>query len=84
MPDPLLAALAQIVGPGHVLSEPEARAGYERDWTGRWRGDALAVVRPADTAEVAAVVSACARAGAATPGRQAPRAVPRSSCSPPA
>jgi FAD/FMN-containing dehydrogenase len=65
MPDPLLAALAQIVGPGHVLSEPEARAGYERDWTGRWRGDALAVVRPADTAEVAAVVSACARAGAA-------------------
>jgi FAD/FMN-containing dehydrogenase len=65
MPDPLLATLAEIVGPGHVLSEPQTRAAYERDWTGRWRGEALAVVRPADTGEVGAVVSACASADAA-------------------
>lgn len=60
----LLHALAGITGPAHVLSDPSLRAGYERDWTGRWRGDALAIVRPADAGEVAAVVRACAAAGA--------------------
>jgi FAD/FMN-containing dehydrogenase len=60
MSDSLLAALTAAVGPAHVLSDPELRAGYERDWTGRWRGDALAVVRPADTAQVSAVLTACA------------------------
>jgi FAD/FMN-containing dehydrogenase len=64
MAPPLLTALAEIVGPGHVLDDPQARAGFESDWTGRWRGQALAVVRPADTAEVAGVVSACADAEA--------------------
>jgi FAD/FMN-containing dehydrogenase len=64
MPTPLLATLAGIVGPAHVLSDPSLRAGYERDWTGRWRGDALAVVRPADTGEVTAVVRACGAEGA--------------------
>ncbi|WP_313950822.1 FAD-binding oxidoreductase [Accumulibacter sp.] len=33
------------------------------DWRGRYRGAAIAVVRPASTAEVAAVVRACAEAG---------------------
>jgi FAD/FMN-containing dehydrogenase len=64
MVPPLLTALAEIVGPGHVLDDPQARAGFETDWTGRWHGEALAVVRPADTSEVSAVVSACAAAGA--------------------
>jgi FAD/FMN-containing dehydrogenase len=32
------------------------RAGFETDWTGRFHGDALAVVRLADTAQVAGVV----------------------------
>jgi FAD/FMN-containing dehydrogenase len=64
MAPPLLTALAEIVGPGHVLDDPQARAGFESDWTGRWRGQALAVVRPADTAEVAGVVSACVDAEA--------------------
>jgi FAD/FMN-containing dehydrogenase len=54
--------LAGIVGSPHVLSDPSLRAGFERDWTGRWRGDALAVVRPADTDQVAAVVQACGQA----------------------
>lgn len=57
--------LAEIVGPDHVLSDPELRAGFERDWTRRFGGPARAVVRPADTAQVQAVVRACAAAGAA-------------------
>jgi FAD/FMN-containing dehydrogenase len=61
----ILDALAAAVGPGHVLTEPDARAGFERDWSGRWHGDALAVVRPADTGQVSAVVSVCADAGVA-------------------
>lgn len=58
-------ALAAIVGAGHVLSDPELRAGYERDYTGRFGGPARLVVRPADTAQVAAVMTACAEHGAA-------------------
>jgi FAD/FMN-containing dehydrogenase len=53
------------VGARHVLTDPELRAAYERDYTGRYVGQARLVVRPANTAEVSAVVSACARAGAA-------------------
>ena len=37
--------------------------GYELDWRKRERGKSLAVVRPASTAQVAAVVQACAVAG---------------------
>jgi FAD/FMN-containing dehydrogenase len=54
------AALAAIVGRDHVLTDPDVRAGYEVDWTGRFRGRARAVVRPADGDEVAAVVAWCA------------------------
>ena len=36
---------------------------WERDWRKRWHGQALAVVRPGSTSEVAAVVQACARHG---------------------
>ena len=63
--DPLLSELAEVVGAAHVLSDPDARAAYETDWTGRWRGRARAVVRPADTGEVAGVLAACARHGVA-------------------
>jgi FAD/FMN-containing dehydrogenase len=65
VPVSLLQTLAGIVGAGHVLGDSARRAGYERDWTGRWVGEALAVVRPADTEQVAAVVRACADAGTA-------------------
>lgn len=54
-----------MVGAGHVLVDADVRAGYEVDWTGRWRGEALAVVRPGSTSEVAAVVQACRGAGVA-------------------
>ncbi|UUZ73538.1 FAD-binding oxidoreductase [Polaromonas sp. P1(28)-8] len=58
----LLETLRQIAGPGQVLNEGDLTA-WELDWRKRSRGKALAVVRPATTAEVAAIVKACAAAG---------------------
>ncbi|MGV9711795.1 FAD-binding oxidoreductase [Gordonia sp. NPDC003424] len=60
----LLDALRAIVGEHHVLTDADATAGYLSDWTGRWTGQADAVVRPRTTDEVAAAVAACAAAGA--------------------
>jgi len=59
----LLDALRSAVGAAQVLSAGDLSA-YELDWRRRWRGKALAVVRPGTTAEVAQVVRACAAAGA--------------------
>ena len=61
----MLEALAEVVGAEHVLTDPALTAGYERDWTGRFGGRARAVVRPADTAQVAGVLAVCAAARAA-------------------
>ena len=63
-PGELTAALVDAVGADHVLTDADRRAPYEVDWTRRWHGECLAVVRPASAAEVAAVVRACAAAGA--------------------
>jgi FAD/FMN-containing dehydrogenase len=60
----LLDALRGIVGAAQVLTDGDLSA-FEQDWRRRWRGRALAVVRPGSTAEVAAVVRACAAAGTA-------------------
>ncbi len=57
--------LREVVGPQHVLVDPDLRAPYETDWTRRFTGEARCVVRPASTAEVSAVVRACAEAGVA-------------------
>ena len=65
MKEQLLDAMRSAVGPGHLLTDPDLRASYETDWTRRWSGSALAVVRPGSIDEVAAVVRACAAAGAA-------------------
>ncbi|MBT3069046.1 FAD-binding oxidoreductase [Rhodoferax sp. U11-2br] len=62
----LLSELRSLVGEAHVLSEGDLSA-WEQDWRQRARGKALAVVRPGNTAEVAAVVQACARHRAAHP-----------------
>ena len=63
--DPVfLDQLRQTVGAAHVLTEGDLTA-YEQDWRRRVRGRALAVVRPGSTAEVAAVVRACAARGVA-------------------
>jgi len=61
---PLLGTLRAAVGAAHVLTEGDLSA-WEQDWRRRWHGKALAVVRPASTAEVAAVVKACAAHGTA-------------------
>jgi FAD/FMN-containing dehydrogenase len=55
--------LVEIVGGSHVLLDTDLRASYESDWTGRFRATARAVVRPADTAETSAVLTACRDAG---------------------
>lgn len=62
--DNLLTQLRSIVGAEHVLHEGDLSA-WEQDWRRRSRGRALAVVRPANTEQVAAVVRACAAAGTA-------------------
>jgi FAD/FMN-containing dehydrogenase len=61
----LIDALTGIVGAAQVLSDPADIAPFVTDWRGRYRGAALCVVRPGCTAEVAAVVKACAEAGVA-------------------
>jgi len=58
----LLREFAAVIGEAHVLTG-DAAAGYAVDWTGRFRGHAPAVLRPADTAEVAAVLAVCREAG---------------------
>lgn len=65
MDDPLADAVAQMVGPGHVLRGEEATAPYRTDWTGRFTGPCRFVVRPADTGQVAAVLARCSAAGQA-------------------
>jgi FAD/FMN-containing dehydrogenase len=59
----LIEQLRSIVGAAQVLADGDLTA-WEQDWRKRVRGKALAVVRPGSTAEVAAVVRACAAAGA--------------------
>jgi FAD/FMN-containing dehydrogenase len=61
----LESRLAEVVGPGHVLTDPDVTAGWCVDWTGRYRGTTPAVVRPGSTAEVAAVVAVCRELGVA-------------------
>ncbi len=58
----LIEQLRTRLGAAQVLTEGDLSA-WELDWRRRWRGKALAVVRPGSTAEVAAVVQACAAAG---------------------
>ncbi|MGR4867561.1 FAD-binding oxidoreductase [Variovorax sp. LARHSF232] len=60
----LLEQLRRIVGETQVLTEGDLTA-WEQDWRKRERGKALAVVRPANTQQVADVVKACAAAGTA-------------------
>ncbi len=62
LPGALLRALAAIVGEPQVPTG-DATAGFAVDWTGRFQGRTPAVVRPGDTAEVAAVLALCTDAG---------------------
>ncbi len=57
--------LAAIVGRSQLLSAAADMAPFLGDWRGRYRGEALCVVRPGSTDEVARVVACCAGAGVA-------------------
>jgi D-lactate dehydrogenase (cytochrome) len=59
-PEQLCARLAEVVGAAHVLTDPADTTPHATDWRKRWFGKALAVVKPATTAEVARVVKLCA------------------------
>jgi FAD/FMN-containing dehydrogenase len=63
--DGVLSELRAIVGERHVLVDADLRAGYEVDWSGRFRGSTPAVVRPGSVEEVAAVVGYCRDNGVA-------------------
>ena len=63
-PNALLVELRALLGEQQVLTDGDLSA-WQIDWRKRWVGKALAVVRPGSTAEVAAVVQACARHGTA-------------------
>jgi FAD/FMN-containing dehydrogenase len=62
-----LAAMRAAVGEAHVHCptgpDDAAYSSQQTDWRGRYHGWALAIVAPADTDEVAAVVRVCARHG---------------------
>lgn len=59
MPFDLISALGQLVGTQNVLTGTDATPNY-RDQRGNFVGTALAVVLPADTQQVSAVVTFCA------------------------
>ena len=60
MTDDFLGRCRAIVGADHVLADEAAMAPYLTDWRGRFTGRARAVLLPADRAEVARLVQACA------------------------
>ncbi|MFV9656464.1 FAD-binding oxidoreductase [Pseudomonas sp. NY15366] len=63
--DALLQALREAVGEAGLITDAERMQSYLSDWRGAYRGQAAAVLRPASTEEVAAVVRLCAQAGVA-------------------
>ncbi|MGH2938191.1 MAG: FAD-binding oxidoreductase [Solirubrobacterales bacterium] len=61
----LVDRLTDLVGAADVITDAAVRSRFETDWTGRWKGEAIAVVRPADADQVEAVLRACRDHGAA-------------------
>jgi len=59
----VLEALRGIVGEKGLITDPAEMEPWLIDWRQRRRGHALAVVQPASTAEVSAVVALCAEQG---------------------
>lgn len=52
----LIARFADIVGPAHALTDPDAQAPYLHEWRDKYVGRAALVLRPQSTAEVAAIM----------------------------
>ncbi|MFD0387278.1 FAD-binding oxidoreductase [Tistrella bauzanensis] len=89
-PSAFIDLLVAITGPRGVITAEGDMAPYLEDWRKLYRGHALAVVRPASTDEVAAIVRLCAGAGVAVVPQGAipawlvvpcPMAMPGRSCS---
>ncbi|RZM03532.1 MAG: FAD-binding oxidoreductase [Variovorax sp.] len=55
----LLQRLHAVVGDAGLVTDDDAKAPYETDWLKKWTGRSSVVVRPADTAQTAAVVRIC-------------------------
>lgn len=55
----VVSALEEALGRAAVSTDPDDLISYGRDWTRAFPPDALAVVRPGSTEEVARVVSIC-------------------------
>ena len=53
----ILAELRTIVGSANVLTEEADVAGYLVDWSNRFHGKTIAVVRPANTEEVSKILA---------------------------
>ena len=60
-----LDALTRSLGPAACLHDRAAMAPYAVDWRGVYHGQPLAVLKPASTAEVSAVLMQCAASGLA-------------------
>jgi FAD/FMN-containing dehydrogenase len=65
MVNQLVRELRQIVGEGGVITDPDMLVRHSTDWTGRFTGQAKAVVRPSSTSEVAEIVMLCRQHSAA-------------------
>lgn len=56
----LIHALQTIIGAEHVITNPSDLEPYLIDWRKRYKGQALAALRPASTQEVSDIVKLCA------------------------
>src|SRR5262249_2107253 len=63
MPRRLVGELVELLGPRTVLTDPADTGPYCEDWRRLYHGRTPAVLRPANTAEVAAAVRLCVRHG---------------------
>lgn len=61
--DQIIAELRDELPPGTVSSDRDVLAGFETDITGRFSGAAVALARPRQSSEVAAIVKRCAEIG---------------------
>jgi FAD/FMN-containing dehydrogenase len=59
----VLQQVSSLVGQKYVSTDPDVLSGRSADWTGRYRGNASALVRPGSADEVAEVLRLCRDAG---------------------
>ena len=59
LPPGLLAELGAVLGPAGLITDPGLMAAQLTDWRGLYTGRALAVARPASTADLSSVARAC-------------------------